>query len=321
MSRFRLGTVFVTLSGLLACGGSALGGEHLLPLILSASNVNQPSASGVLQESFVRIINHSDEAAWVDVWGYDDAGESSDAAPVRLKLGAKKTIHLNSGDLENGNADKGLPEGLGPPTRGNWRLHLDSQQDIEPSAYVRTRPDGFLTGMSAVAPFRDMRHRVSIFNPASNVNQRSWLRLVNLSSDVADVIITGVDDDGIAAPGGEVRLSLSENAAVAVTAGALESGVSDQIAMTGRFGEKAVPGKWQLAVASDQPILVMSLLDTPTGHLSNLSVPKASSRVSAGAGPKLTVFDNVPVTPGGSRVLVWSEEFTAPELDPQTWFF
>ena len=34
-------------------------------------------------------------------------------------------------------------------------------------------------------------------------------------------------------------------------------------------------GKWQLTVTADQPILVMSLLSTPTGHLSNLSAPKA----------------------------------------------
>ena len=34
-------------------------------------------------------------------------------------------------------------------------------------------------------------------------------------------------------------------------------------------------GKWQLKVTADQPIAVMSLMSTPTGHLSNLSAPKA----------------------------------------------
>ena len=30
-------------------------------------------------------------------------------------------------------------------------------------------------------------------------------------------------------------------------------------------------GKWRLAVTSEQPVIVMSLLSSPTGHLTNLS--------------------------------------------------
>ena len=37
--------------------------------------------------------------------------------------------------------------------------------------------------------------------------------------------------------------------------------------------------------------------------------------------PKLTVADNEPVTPGGPRTLVWSDEFDADRLDPRTWYF
>ena len=32
-------------------------------------------------------------------------------------------------------------------------------------------------------------------------------------------------------------------------------------------------GKWQLFVSADQPLLVLSLLESPTGHLTNLSAP------------------------------------------------
>lgn len=39
------------------------------------------------------------------------------------------------------------------------------------------------------------------------------------------------------------------------------------------------------------------------------------------ANPSLTVADNAPVTPGGARNLVWSDEFDAAQLDPATWFF
>lgn len=260
--------------GLLFLGGKALGQpsmgrEHLLPLFLSTSNSSfVPTASVEQQEGFVRVINHSDEEAAVHITGYDDAGQAGGSAT--LTLGAKRTIHLNSGDVENGNADKNLSGGLGASSGGNWRLHLRSEQDIEPLAYIRTRPDGFLTSMSAVAPDGRMRHRVSIFNPASNFNQKSWLRLVNLSGNEATVTISGVDDAAEAAPGGEVSLSLAAHEARAVFSEDLEPGDSG---LTGMLGDGA--GKWQLTVAADQPIAVMSLMSTPTGHLSNLSAPKA----------------------------------------------
>lgn len=280
--RIRLWTVARAASWGLAVWVGALaqptmGRDHVLPLFLSASNVNQPSASGVHQEGFVRIINHSNEEARVNISGCDDAGWCG--LHATLTLGAKRTVHLNSRDIEEGNADKGFPEGLGAPTEGDWVLLLESRQDIEPLAYIRTRPDGFLTSMSAVAPSGAMRYRVSIFNPASNFNQRSWLRLVNPGSEDANVTISGIDDAGVPAPGGVVELTLASREARSVTSQALESGASD---LTGSFGEKEVGGKWQLTVASDQPLMVMSLLDTPTGHLSNLSAPKADYRGPAG---------------------------------------
>lgn len=37
--------------------------------------------------------------------------------------------------------------------------------------------------------------------------------------------------------------------------------------------------------------------------------------------PVLTVADNEPVVPGGSRTLVWSDEFDDAQLDPEVWFF
>ena len=247
---------------LLFCGGALAqpsgGREHILPLFMSTSNVDQ--------QGFMRIINHSAESASVRIFGVDDSGQRS--GPATLSLAANATVHINSEDIENGNSSKGLPSGLGAAS-GNWRLHLHSSQDVEPLAYIRTRADGFLTSMFAVAPEGRMRHRVAIFNPGSNTRQRSWLRLVNLSDQAAAVTINGLDDEGQPAPGGEVSLSLPANAAQSVTAQELESGASG---LTGSLGDGAV--KWQLTVAADQPILVMSLMDTPSGHLSNLSAPK-----------------------------------------------
>ncbi len=297
----------VALSGLVLCGAAlaqlSIGREHILPLFVSEAN-SMPTASGVTQQGFVRIINHSEQIAMVFIFGVDDAG--NERGPVMLELGGGRTVHLNSGDLENGNAGKGLPQGLGP-AMGHWRLYLHSEYDIEPQAYIRTRPDGFLTAMSAVAPAGGLRHWVSIFNPASNFNQRSWLRLVNLSRNGANVTISGVDDAGMAgARAGEFRLGALE--AMAVTAEDLEVGNG--------FGDGT--GKWQLAVISDQPILVMSLLETPTGHLSNLSAAKVDYRGPAGVW-KLTFDDGLSedgylIATTDSRLYGW-----LPEMSGNPW--
>ena len=37
--------------------------------------------------------------------------------------------------------------------------------------------------------------------------------------------------------------------------------------------------------------------------------------------PTLTVLNNDPIAPGGTRTLVWSEEFDGERLDPERWFF
>ena len=58
------------------------------------------------------------------------------------------------------------------------RLELSSPLDIEALAYIRTT-DGFLTGMNATAPTVLGEIWVPTFNPASNTNQVSYLRLVN----------------------------------------------------------------------------------------------------------------------------------------------
>ena len=181
-----------------------------------------------------------------------------------LDIDADETVHFNSADLEAGNAAKGLAVGTGPGV-GDWRLALSSDLDIEVLSYIRTPGDGFITSMhDVVPPDADGDYRVAIFNPGSNADQVSRLRLVNAGEQAADVTITGVDDRG-ASPGGEVRVSVPAGAARTLAADELESGAGLQ----GALGSGS--GKWALRVASDRPVLVMSLLQLPTGHLTNLS--------------------------------------------------
>ena len=215
------------------------------------------------REGFLRIANRNGWAGEVRVWATDDSGHR--VGPVSVTLGASATIHLNSDDLERGNAVKGLPVGVGATTRGDWRLALTSDLDIEVASYIR-HADGFVTGMHELAPWSDTNSaaRVVFLNPASNRGQRSLLRLINNGAEAASVVIAGVDD--AAQPGGEARLTISAGEAVTIWADELENGGE---LLEGALGDGK--GKWRLTVTADRPVDVMSLLESPTGHLSNLS--------------------------------------------------
>ena len=230
---------------------------HAVPLVTSADNENW--------RGFVRVINRSERTGTVRIHAIDDEGRRFD--PIELSLDAKQTRHFNSADLEDGNPTKGLSGGVGDGT-GNWRLELETELDIEVLAYIRT-PDGFLTSIHQVAAHADYgstRFHVPIFNPGTNVDQQSRLRLINLGDSVAKITIAGLDDQGNAPPEGRVRLTLLAGAAHLLTAEELEQGAEG---FSGRFG--AGSGKWQLFVSADQPIQIMSLLLSPTGNLTNLS--------------------------------------------------
>ena len=220
-----------------------------------------PSASDAIREGFARVINHSTQAGEVRIDAIDDEGESYD--PVVLSVDAGETAHFNSDDLETGNAEKGLPDGVGSG-QDDWRLRLSSERDIEVLSYVRTA-DGFVTAMHDTVPSEGGRHRIAFFNPGSNNSQVSRLRLVNPGEKAAEVTIVGVDDRG-ESPGSEVTTTIPAGASRTFTAAALESGGEG---LEGALGDGA--GKWRLVVQSAQPIVAMSLLWDPMGYLTNLS--------------------------------------------------
>lgn len=229
-------------------------GSHAVPLF--------PSASDPLGwQGFMRVINNGESAAQVDINAFDDSDWIYD--PLTLTVAANGVTHINSNDLELGNAEKGLAGRTGAG-EGHWRLALGSSADIDVLAYIRTK-DGFLTSMHDFVPREGNRHSVAFLNPGSNNRQVSRLRLINSGDAVARVKVTGIDGEG-ASPGGVVRLSLPAGAARAFSAAELEKGAEG---LNGALGDGA--GKWRLTVESDQPIAVMSLLETPTGHLTNLS--------------------------------------------------
>ena len=233
-------------------------GEHLVPLF--------PSASDAALQGFVRVINHSGESGEVRVAPVDDTGVSY--GPLTLSLNGHQTVHFNSDDLEAGNPGKGLTGSTGAG-QGDWRLELTSELDIEVLSYIRTT-DGFLTAMHDVAPVAEGAHRIAIFNPGSNTAQVSRLRLINAGEEAAQVTIEGTDDRGMA-PGTRVEVTVAAGASHTLTAAELESGGTG---LTGAIGDGA--GKWRLTVNSQGSIHALSLLSSPTGHLTNLSTTPAN---------------------------------------------
>ena len=73
-----------------------------------------------------------------------------------------------------------------------------------------------------------------------------------------------MDDAG--AMRGPVRLTLPAGHARSINAPELEDGGTD---LQGAFGDGQ--GKWRLDIEADRDIQVMSLMESPQGHITNLS--------------------------------------------------
>ena len=236
----------------------------LAPLLASADTYRLPllpSASDALREGMVRIINHSDEPGQVAVTAIDDSGLAF--GPVTLELAAGQAIRFSSADLETGNEALGIATGIGGG-QGDWRLLLDTSLDIEPLAYVHTSA-GFVDSLHDLVPRRSFYHRVTLLAPDSGLPDGSAVRLINPADDEAEVAIFGVDDENALAPG-QVSIALAAGAARTVTARELENGAAG---LTGRLGDGA--GGWQLLIFTDAAIEAMTVLDTASGPLANLS--------------------------------------------------
>ena len=260
------------------------GEPSTVPLFLSSSNPDR--------ESFARIINHSGAGAEVTITAVDDAGTRF--GPVSYTLTGNAVVAFNSADLE-----ERLREEHGSiDPQGDWRLVLDHvggghglagprHRGAEIQSYIRTR-DGFVTSMHdvvethvssgwATGPFasRGGDLLVTFFNPASNTAQRSFLRLTNPYDVDLEVDITGIDDNGDS-PGSDVRILVPSGASRTLSSQDLESGSE---AFSGALGDGV--GKWRLVlktVGTHRDLLAMSLLESPTGHLTNLSSTESGSR-------------------------------------------
>ncbi|MCY4505907.1 MAG: hypothetical protein OXG35_02930 [Acidobacteria bacterium] len=231
---------------------------HLVPLFPEGRD-------GSGKEGFIRIVNYSTEHGTVRITAFDADGR--DYGPVTLAIDGGRTIHLNADDLAQGNPARGVSGATGSGW-GAGRLELSSALDITVSSYIRHR-DGFLTSMHDVVPREGNRYHVPTFNPGRESNQASRLRLINTNRESTAVRIRGIDDRGVSSR--EATVDVPGGATRELTAAELESGAG----MNGALGDGA--GKWRLLLESEDHLVVMNLLETPTGHLTNLStVPHAT---------------------------------------------
>lgn len=214
------------------------------------------------QQGFVRITAVETGTIAIEAWS--DAGVVESTS---LSVEGGRTYHFNSNDLEMGNDGKGIA-GIGSGF-GDSYLQLTADFEFVATSYMRTE-DGFLTSMGNTLVPTDGEsfgtncvYEATIFNPASNTNQVSSLRIVERGGSPTEVSIYGIDDDGVTY--GPVGLTVAANSARTVTSQQLEHGDPDLDDMLADG-----TGKWRLAIATDGVIVVMNLLESPTNHLTNL---------------------------------------------------
>ena len=239
--------------------------RYTIPLLVSAPTTGAP-------QGVVRILNGTDEPGEIRIYAISDAGTRT--GPATITLNASAAVQFSAADLQSGNATLGLTGGIGTDV-GDARLEIETDIAIVPLTFVRAA-DGTLSAMhdtvraASVVGSGGHTYDVPTFNPASEVTQVSRLRLINPGDAAAAVTISGRDDSGAAATGGDVTLTLAAGGSQTLTAQQLEAG---DTALTGRLG--AGTGQWRLTVSSDQPLQAVNIVASSAGYWNNLSTTAA----------------------------------------------
>ena len=270
-----------------------------------------PDTSGG-QEGVLRILNAADASGSVEIYGIDDAGNTTGSAS--FSLDASAAAEFTATDLQSGNTDLGLDGGIGTNV-GDVRLEIETDVQIVPLAFVRAS-DGTLSAMhdTVRAASTDVsgqyRYEVPIFYPSTEMTQVSRLRLINPGDAPAAVTIGGRDDTGAAATGGDVTLIIATGQVRTLTAQQLETG---DTTLTGQLG--AGTGRWRLTVSSDRPLQVMNVVAGTTGYWNNLSTTAVPGSAPAHIGAFNRLFVDQPISTrsasGGFALTVMAgERFT-----------
>lgn len=155
-------------------------------------------ASNTSQQSFIRVTNLSSIEVSVSITGVDDEGMPG-VGSLSLLMQPNESKQLTAHDLENGNPQKDLNGALGDG-KGKWRLELSSPFKLAVMSLIRSS-DGFLTNLSGVVPEDAVdNHSLYFVNPATEIAQQTFVRVINVSDQDGTVTIAGTDDTGNLAP-------------------------------------------------------------------------------------------------------------------------
>ena len=260
--------------------------KHALPFLPAADSIHQGS---------IRLVNHSGRAGWVRIYAVDDTGARF--GPANFKLTANQARDIAVRTIE-----RRIGEG-----EGHWWFDLSTTLDITPLAYIQM-PGGPTTAMHDVVAAGEHRYSVPLFNPASSLGQRSWLRIVNPNNVYLTIAVDAMDDAGHPAEGRFERY-IQARTSTKITAQDLED----------TFGEGV--GKWHLSIWARKPVWVMNLLSAPDGHLANLSTsaPRlvAPRSLKPGEPPQATGLE----AHGGIASVYVSWDLPAYDDHKSTWIY
>ena len=251
-----------------------MGSEHpaSMPFNVPATGVSRyddhlvipyfPSASDPSdRQGLVRVVNLSARAGKVTIEAIDDGGTKF--PPLTMSIDAASVLHLNSTELEQGNPEKGLVAGTGRG-QGAWVLALSGTVAIDAHAYVQT-PNGYLTTINDTLPNVDGESVVAFFAPSDDSGSQDLVRLVNLNSESATVLISRVDELSVASK--PVRVELPAHQARTYTSFDLATGAAP--GLSGFLDE--AKGHSRITIETVPGVVAMSLSVNSAGHLTNLS--------------------------------------------------
>ena len=222
-------------------------------------------SSNDTQLGVLRLINHSKTIGDVSITGIDDEG--TQYGPAKLSIGSQENLLIYSDELEDGAGfvEDGLGRGV-----GSWRLQIESNANIEITAYAEA-PDGLLASLQETVQGENGCWRVPTFYSADNA-ATSTLRLTNASAEAANIEISGRDDDGTISEA-SIEFELAPQVTKTLSAADIEDGTNN---ISGSFGDGQ--GNWQLAIQSDRLITVMNLVE------GDRAISNVSSRPSYAVG-------------------------------------
>ena len=249
--------------------------EIVVPYFVSAADPEKESVVRVAWPNYYEV-SSCDPMPTVTITAYNDDGDRMDPIEVVMPSCETRILTFNSTDLEYGNPDKHIPHGVEGSTMGDWWLRLESDSNFVAQSFVRTS-DGLLTPMHDSVPIES--RGTYTFNPAANTNQVSFLRIVNTSD--TDSVWFGLggcaDTEKSRWCGsydlGRNRTTLRPGQVLMISAQELE----ETSRFSGSYWSDYPGGKRQLriqpgsSIPPSKDLIVQNLMNTPTGHLTNLS--------------------------------------------------